>query len=127
AMLLRIQNVRVEAWSLRGRLALAAKRTDEAARAVRELRKERVGWAWAQAVALEALLEPARRAELLGRAIAGFDQHGLKLFAASARLRLGQISDDEVGRANVRAALAWFETQDVVEPESFARMLVPAV
>ncbi|MDX2008936.1 MAG: protein kinase [Myxococcaceae bacterium] len=125
AMLLRIQNVRVEAWSLRGRLAIAAGKSDEARRAVKALRRERVGWAWAQAVALEALLEPARRAELLARAIAGFDQHGLKLFAASARLRLGEASNDDLGRANVRAALAWFETQDVVDPQAFARMLVP--
>jgi eukaryotic-like serine/threonine-protein kinase len=126
AMLFRIQNVRIEAWSLRGRLGVAAGRLDEVRRAVQQLRKERVGWAWAQAQLLEALLEPSQRAELLSRSIAGFDQHGLKVFAASARLRLGELTQDEVGKANVRAALAWFETQDVRDPHAFARMLVPA-
>jgi hypothetical protein len=125
AMLLRIQNVRVEAWSLRGRLALAAGHPAEARRAVRRLREERVGWASAQASMLEALLEPSRRQELLARAIASFDQQGMRLFAAAARLRLGEAASDEVGRANVRAALAWFETQDVRAPAAFARMLVP--
>jgi tRNA A-37 threonylcarbamoyl transferase component Bud32 len=127
SMLLRVQNVRVEAWSLRGRLALAAARPDEARRAVRQLKKEQVGWASAQAVMLEAMLEPARRQELLTRAIAAFDQHGMRLFAAAARLRLGESVSDEVGRAQVRAGLAWFETQDVRDPVAFARMLVPAV
>lgn len=126
-MLLRIQNVRIEASSLKGRLAIAAGRPELAREAVRQLSKERVGWARAQAKVLEALLDPPQAMTCLSEAIPLFDQHGMRLFAAAARLRLGTLQPPELGAANVRAARAWFETQDVKEPESFARMLVPAL
>lgn len=126
-MLMRIQNVRIEALSLKGRLALAAGRQDLAREALRQLSKERVGWARAQTKVLEALLEPSRAMTCLSEAIPLFDQHGMRLFAAAARLRLGTLQPPELGAANVRAARAWFETQDVKEPEAFARMLVPAL
>jgi tRNA A-37 threonylcarbamoyl transferase component Bud32/tetratricopeptide (TPR) repeat protein len=124
-MLLRIQNVRVEAWSLLGRLAVAAGRPELAREALAKLSKERVGWAHAQALVLEALLFPERAVECLSNAIPRFDQHGMRLFAAAARLRLGALQSAQVGAANVRAARAWFETQDVKAPDAFARMLVP--
>jgi tetratricopeptide (TPR) repeat protein len=124
-MLLRIQNVRIEAWSLRGRLGLAAGREAEVRRAIRALARERVGWAMAQRKVLEAAVTPARALELLSEAIALFDQHGMRLFAAAARLRLGALQGSDLGQANARVARAWFETQDVKEPEAFARMLVP--
>lgn len=126
-MLLRIQNVRIEALSLKGRLALAAGRTDAAMDAVRELSKERVGWAHAQALVLRAPLEPSRAATCLSEAIPLFEQHGMRLFAAATRLRLGGLQSAELGAANVRVARAWFETQDVKDPDAFARMLVPEV
>ncbi|MBL8919319.1 MAG: protein kinase [Myxococcaceae bacterium] len=124
-MLLRIQNVRVEAHSLMGRLAVAAGRPELARHALARLSKERVGWAHAQALVLEALVQPERAVECLSNAIPRFDQHGMRLFAAACRLRLGALQSAQVGAANTRAARAWFETQDVRSPEAFARMLVP--
>ncbi|MBE2252218.1 MAG: serine/threonine-protein kinase PknK [Myxococcus sp.] len=124
-MLLRIQNVRVEALSLKGRLAVAAGQGALAAEVVRALSKERVGWAQAQALVLTAGLEPSRASRCLSEAIALFEQHDMRLFAAAARLRLGALQPAELGAANQRLARAWFETQDVKNPDAFARMLVP--
>lgn len=123
--LLRIENVRIEALSLRGRLALAAGKHELANEAVRRLRRERARWAQGQALALEALLRPERFVDRLTEAIRVFDAAGMRLFGAAARLRLGAAQPDEVGAANTRAALAWFATQDVLNPRAFSRMLVP--
>jgi hypothetical protein len=126
AQLLRIQNVRVEAWSLRGRLGVASGQADEARRAAKALRRERVGWATAQATLLEALLAPARQAEALSRAIAELDQHGLQLFAAAARLRLGALAADASGQRSATAAREWFDAQGVRDAEAFSRLLAPS-
>lgn len=125
AMLLRIQNVRVEALSLKARLAVAAGNGRLAREALGALAAERVAWARAQALTIEAALEPARAVERLAEAVTLFDQQGMRLFAAATRLRLGALQSAELGAANVRAATAWFETQDVKDPLAFARVLVP--
>ncbi len=124
-MLLRIQNVRVEAISLRARLAFAAGDLARAKSSAQQLLTEGVGWARAQGLALEALLSKTHAQPRLSDAIALFDESGMRLFGAATRLRLSELQGPELGAANARAARAWFETQDVREPDRFARMLVP--
>lgn len=51
----------------------------------------------------------------------------MNLFAAAARLRLGEVQGGEVGRANVRAATAWMQAQGIKAPDWMAQMLAPAL
>ncbi len=125
AMMLRIQNVRVEALSLRGRLALASGDLTSARAALRSLKREPVGWARAQALILEAACDRGRAVELLTQAVARCESEGLALYAAAAQLRLGQLQPGAEGLATVKAAQSRFEAQGIRDLEAFARTLAP--
>lgn len=126
SMLLKIQNVRVEARYLRARLALATGDARGAARHAQALDDEHAPHARVLARAVHLGLAGARGAEgypaLLEQLVA-LDMHA---FAAAARVRYGDAQGGELGNANRRAGLSWLTAQGVVEPEAFARMLLPA-
>jgi len=127
SMLLRIQNVRVEATYLRARLALATGRLDEVLDAASDLDWERVGWARGFALALRGLAAGQDGAPQLREAIDVFAAEDMNLFAAATRLRLGEVQGGDVGKANVRAATAWMQAQGIKAPDRMAQMLAPAL
>jgi hypothetical protein len=63
-------------------------------------------------------------AELLGRAINGFDLTPMRLYASAARHRQGELLGDKelVSRAD-----AWMTEQGIRRPERIAAMLIPGL
>jgi hypothetical protein len=122
--LLRIQNVRIEATFLEGRLALATGRFAEARAAARRLEAEPVAWAQAFAQLLRAVLTPSP--EAFRAALERCEAAQLRLFAAALRVQQGGVLGGALGEAQVRAGEGWLITQGIAEPWVFARTLVPA-
>lgn len=125
AMLLQIQNVRVEALALRAKLALATGRRQDALAHVEAIEGEGAEHATAMAMALRGLLAGGEGAALLKAALDRFTALEMDAFAAAARLRLGEVQGKELGAANVRAGLGWLQAQGVRNPEAFAEILLP--
>ncbi len=119
SQLLRIQNVRIEALGLKGRLAVATGRQAVLAEMVARLRKEEVPWATASSLMLEALA-PGGSPEGLRQAARTFDECEMRLQAAAVRLRLAELEDRPP-----EAELAWMTGQGIVAPRKAAGMLVP--
>jgi hypothetical protein len=49
----------------------------------------------------------------------------MNLYAAVARLRIGELQRDADGRERHGAALAWMAAQTIKNPAGFTRMLAP--
>ncbi len=129
ALLLRIQNVRIEALHLRARGAVAAAQSLpqgqraallESVRAdLRALRAERRPWADALATLAEAGAAqvggaPERARALLAHGAEQGQAADLHLYAAAAKLHLGLPQSAE-----------WMRAQGIRQPARMARMLVP--
>ena len=129
SQLLRIQNVRIEATYLRARLALATGRRSEAAKAGRQLERERIGWATGFALLIQAALSPSPfgAGASLSDALAQFDADDMRLFAAATRLRLASTQGPPLQSANERAAQTWMTAQGIVDPHRMAAVLVPSL
>ena len=142
SLLLRIQFTRVEAFQLRGRCALAAamahqpsdaRRTTllrQAKSALRRVEKEGLDWANPLAdlvrggIAL-ATGASATGASILERAAEGLDKVDMRLHAAAARRRLGQLVGGSHGIELVRNADAYMGSQSITSPEKMSRVLAP--
>lgn len=111
SQLLRIQNVRVEAWSLMARALLAQGRKNEALDVAELLQKERVGWADALALLIAGLAGDASALKLSAES---FDRLEMRFFSAAVRWRLG----DPQGAG-------WFRAQGVKNPERFVQLVCP--
>ena len=132
SLLKRVQSVRVILYSLCARVALALASGADGELQLRKvehfvstLRRERVGWASAQADLLGAAREYARgrdaqAVKLLGQAVAGFDAEDMRLHAACARQRLAELVGGEQGAALAQEASAFLAQQRIQNP---ARML----
>jgi hypothetical protein len=57
-------------------------------------------------------------------AAAEFAAVSLPMHAAIARQRLGALVGGEAGRAHQMAAAEWFQREEILDPERFARTLV---
>jgi tRNA A-37 threonylcarbamoyl transferase component Bud32/tetratricopeptide (TPR) repeat protein len=125
AMLLQIQNVRVEARYLRARLAVALGRAGEALSHAEAIEEEGVEWGNAFALATRGVVAGKAGEAQLKAAVERFSALDMQAFAAAARLRLGEVQGGEIGAANVRAGLGWLTAQGVRNPEAFAAMLLP--
>lgn len=139
SFLLTVPSVRIEANHLRARAALAAAEGGEdardealadARRHVRQLSKERAAWARALAGPLRAALavqsgDQAGGARLLAQGVEHLDREELKLYAAAARFRLGQLAGGDEGRDHVDQARRFFDEQQVADPDRMLAMLVP--
>ncbi len=126
SLLLRIQNVRVEATFLRAAAALAAGLGDEALASARRLERERVGWAEAFAALLRAgISSPDEAAARYRAAAARLESVQMALFAAAARRRAGAFGGGDEGRAAIAAADAFMTAQGVKNPERMTAMLAP--
>jgi eukaryotic-like serine/threonine-protein kinase len=138
ALLLRIQQVRVEATHLRARSALAAlgQGLDERAllaaaqHDASALGREDVPWARVVAGLLQASIAahqgkigPAEK--LLREAASGFDALEMSLFAAAARRRLGVLLGGAHGSELVAAANERMAAQGIVNPERMTALLAP--
>lgn len=136
SLLLRVQNIRVEAQHLRARCALAeAKRTGEASllgdasKAARAIERERMPWALAIARLVDANVAMVRgdngAAGLVaaaGKALADADMH---LYAAVTRYRRGQLIGGEDGTALVTSARDELIALGARNPERIAAMVMP--
>jgi hypothetical protein len=134
SLLLNIQHVYIDFLQYRGRAALAAARQGEPAgpmlkqaeRVARILDRQRLGWSDAFAAHVRAGIASVRGDEaasvaLLRRAIEGFDQGGLDLYAAAARRRLGQLVGGDEGQALIARGDAWMAGQGIRVPDKMAR------
>jgi hypothetical protein len=142
SLLKRFQKVRIFFHERRARCALSAAVSASAAvRAVllksaeadaRRLVRERMPWSDALARTVLAGVAAVRGDRALARdrlaiavqALEGVDMH---LYAASARLRLGEALGGREGRAVVEQAEAWMRGQGVKQPARMAEVFVPAV
>jgi eukaryotic-like serine/threonine-protein kinase len=137
-LITRLQVFRVETRYMRARSALAMAAMNRAphrflsiARAeARRIARERMPWSDPIALLLRAgvaYLEgnAAQSLRCLHDAVDRFEHADMNLYAAVARLRIGEVQRDAVGRERQRAALAWMAAQNIKNPAGFARMLAP--
>jgi len=136
SMLLRVQTVRALSIWLHARLLVAATPPDaplpgKVARAIRRLRKERVGFAIVPAHLLRAAMlvrrgdKPRAIAALrdAGAAAAG---HDLRLLAACTSWKLADLLGG-MGAAERSRARTWMDAQRVRNPERFVAMIAPGL
>jgi predicted Ser/Thr protein kinase len=137
SMLMQVQALRVEYTYLRGRSALAMAMAEPADRrwlsiaraAARRIARERMHWSDGIGLLLEAgITSVAGRcqdaAAALTSAIAQFDRAEMKLYAAVARRRIGDLGIGDY-TAMRQQADAWMADQPVKNPECFTRMFAP--
>jgi serine/threonine protein kinase len=144
AKLLRISVLRVQTWHL---LAAALCQLVEARRGesdsrsaaqlrreVRQIAKRLRGERIPRAAALADLVESAidrsegdiRSSERrLRQCIAAFDDLGMRLFSAAARVRLGEVTGDGAGEALADTGYAEFGREGVVNPSRMVDLLAP--
>ncbi|HEU4408526.1 MAG TPA: protein kinase [Polyangiaceae bacterium] len=137
AALLRAQQQRITVATLRATAALVSydldltpSRLREAEREARRLERERVPYAVALGLLFRGLARRRRgaRAEaeaLLARAESAFEAGGMRLYAACARLRRGELAAEAEGRALVGESEAWLSTQGAARPDRVCAMLAP--
>jgi tetratricopeptide (TPR) repeat protein len=137
--LLQVQQVRILLGHLRARAALAAAldAPPERAAFLRAARREaralwREGAPWGRALAQllragAAAVEgsPDRAAELLRDAARRCEATDMRLYAATARRRLGEVLGGAEGGALVEEADAWMAGQRVVNPARMTALLAP--
>jgi serine/threonine protein kinase len=136
---LRLQVPRIEVMYLRARLALAIaarRRGSEAQTLLRDVARdaaaiegERAPWAMPLAGVLRAAVGAARREpsalELALRAARQLDAANMHIHAAVARLRAGELTGGEPGRALVDDARSFMAERGVRVPERFVAMFAP--
>ncbi len=139
SLLLRVQHVRIFSHECRARaaLAMAARAADPgpflavAERDVRRLEPEQVPYPDALARLLRAGLAAVRRdhdatVSLLREAVDGLEAVEMRLYAAAARRRLGELVGGDEGRALIGQADAWLAAQGVRDAGRMAAMLTPS-
>jgi eukaryotic-like serine/threonine-protein kinase len=138
SLLLRVQNIRIEAQHLRARCALAeAKATgnhrllDIATKAARKIEHERMPWALALAQLINASVSALRgdkgAAAALARAEQLLSAADMRLYAAATRYRRGQVIGGEAGDKLATEARVELEALGARNPERIADMIVPGV
>jgi tetratricopeptide (TPR) repeat protein len=130
SMSLRIQVVRVEAYHLRARCALAGGDFKAARQDADRIFRERMSWALPLAEAIRggicaATGETEHSREWYERAARNFEKADMSLFAAAARRRLGEMTGGETGRALIEGADEWMRAQGIKVPERMAHVLTP--
>ncbi len=141
SLVLNVQVVRIEAFTLRACSALAAgvaapeRRPEllrEARRDAQRIARTRRPWAQPLAdlvfglCAMQASAPDAARVHF-NDAIAGFDAHDMAMHASIARYRLGQLLGGDEGKVGVAAAFSSIASQGIESPDRVVRMLAPTV
>jgi tetratricopeptide (TPR) repeat protein len=137
SLLMRVQTVRAIAMWSKGRALLscndrgsARQRLRMAERTARKLRKGGTTYTDVWSALLLAAVHAGRgeleqaRTELTSAASVA-DESSMKLMAASARYRLGQLTGGNEGAALTRAANELLREESIVAPERFLRVLAP--
>jgi hypothetical protein len=127
--LLLVEQVRIFLFQLRARAALAAGGLRAAAADARRLRRQRAPWGQALGKLVEAGVafgrgDAAEAARLLEDAAARLDAVSMRLYAAAARRRLGQLRG-AAGTGLVAEAEAWMRGQKVASPARMTALLAP--
>jgi serine/threonine protein kinase len=137
SMLLRIQGLRIEAMYLRARLALASAGGEHRERRLRSagaladgIAREQMAWSNPLALVIQAGLarrrgNDERAAALLSQAIEGFEASNMKLYAATARRRLGEIIGGEGGQDLINQSVEWMSKQEIKNPVAVANLMAP--
>jgi hypothetical protein len=144
AQLLRIAIVRVQMWHLRAAASVAAAAAaacrgeviaaehfrNDARKSVAVLRRDPLRRAHPLAALVDAAISLAdgRRREAqakLEHAAESFDEQGMLLYAAAARLRMGEVSRTDVGRDLAARARERFVAQKILDPAKMCTMLAP--
>jgi eukaryotic-like serine/threonine-protein kinase len=138
SQLLRMQIIRIEAWYLRARAALAVAATGtETRRFLRiarqctsRLARERMPWSDPIASLLTAAIahiedRPGAAREHLAAALDGFEQADMKLYAAVARRCLGQLTGGPGSETYRLDADEWMAAQDIANPSRMTQLIAP--
>ncbi len=138
SLLLRVQQSRIDIQQSRARSALAAAVTSRdpgpflvaARRDARRLERERMPWSSACARLIQAGIAAVRgnseaAVPLLADAEQRLESIDMRLCAAAARRRRGQLLGGEEGRALIGSADAFFASQQVKEPARLAAVYAP--
>jgi len=139
SMLLRMQRVRIEAFSLRGRTALAAiaahvgdegSLAHDAEKCARKIEREECPWGLGFVHAIRAGLafqtgNSKAAVDQLGRAAKAFEATHMRLYAQAARRKLGQLLGGDHGRALIHGADVWMAAEEVQDPARIADTLLP--
>jgi len=141
SMILRVQIIRIEALHLKARCALAAaaSSTDNerglievAERLARQISKEGMKWAEPLAALVQAGVAGLRNEKqaainLLSRAHTGFEDAHMKLYAAVAKRRLGEMIGGAEGQRLKDESDRWMQEQKIKAPTRITRMLAPGI
>ncbi len=132
------KNLTISAIFLRGRVGLSCWLDDrtnillqrEVEGCAKQLKRIKFAWARPLSNILYAGLAVGRglrsqAIELLQTAYEGLDEIELHGLASAARHVAGTLRDDEPGGALIRQAADFFESENVRDPASFVRMLLP--
>ncbi len=147
SMLLRIQILRIEAMHLRARAALAVSaisggagdvERELAEKLARRIENEKMQWARPLASLIRAGVAQQRAKSakdgqrlpptcnaLLADAIQGFEDADMRLYAAAARRRRGELTGGDAGQQQVAEADAWMLSQRIKNPKAMTGMLAP--
>jgi hypothetical protein len=141
SFLLRVQQVRIDILQSRARSALGVASADAsnrtallraALRDARRLAREKVRWANALAELIQGMVawahgDKAGAAAMLEAAIADFDAADMELYAAAAKIRLGQLLGRSRGNDLMKEAASRMEAQQIRDPSRFTWMIAPDV
>jgi hypothetical protein len=138
SLLLRVQNIRVEAQHLRARCALAeAKASGDpgllaiATKAASVIRRERMPWAIAIAELIDANVAAVRGDRTAPTALAAAEQAliaaDMHLYAAVTRYRRGQLTAGDEGTTAAAAARDELRALGAREPDRIAGMIMPGI
>jgi serine/threonine protein kinase/tetratricopeptide (TPR) repeat protein len=137
SMLLRIQGLRIEAMHLQARLALASAagkhreaRLRIAEKLAQRIAGEHMSWSTPLAFLIQGGLakrrgDEVRAAELVSKAIKGFEASDMALFAAAARRRLGELLGGDEGSELIKQAGAWMGRQQIKNPIAVTELMAP--
>ncbi|HKZ79592.1 MAG TPA: protein kinase [Pyrinomonadaceae bacterium] len=135
SMLLRIQVLRIEAMHLQARAALATARCNEdrlkvALKMAGRISSEHMPWADPLAALIRAAVAHLQQANgkvraLLSDAAEGFDLADMRLYAAAARRRLGEVLGGERGQKMITEVDDWMLAQRIQNPTAMTSMLAP--
>jgi hypothetical protein len=137
SMLLRIQGLRIEAMYLRARLSLASATGSDRERRLRiaeslakSIARENMPWSNPLAKLIRAGLakrqgDDSGAAALVSQAIEGFEAADMKLYAATARRRLGEILGGDGGSELITQADDWMSKQEIKNPAAVANLMAP--
>ena len=141
SMILRVQIIRIEALHLKARCALAAAASSTsdaqqligvAERLAGQISKEGMKWADPLATLLQAGVASLRNDKqtainLLSKASEEFEDAHMKLYAAAAKRRLGEITGGVDGQRLTDEADSWMREQKIKAPTRITRMLAPGI